>query len=117
MAEIHSMDNIQGSPGGDQPVIGAGADRAFSFTKSIPPELDGGDYTLVVVIDPAEQTLDEDRSNNLGASMNVIRVTNPNQIEPDLVVLDVVAAPDRAFPELSSVTRGFRIVNNGGLDL
>ncbi|MEC9443027.1 MAG: CARDB domain-containing protein [Myxococcota bacterium] len=105
------------SPGGDQPVIGAGADRAFSFTKSIPPELDGGDYTLVVVIDPAEQTLDEDRSNNLGASMNVIRVTNPNQIEPDLVVLDVVAAPDRAFPELSSVTRGFRIVNNGGLDL
>jgi len=105
------------SPSDDQPVVGAGADREITFEVTIPAEIEGGDYTLVVVIDPAEQALDEDRSNNIDTGMNVIRVTNPNQIEPDLVVLDVVAAPDRAFPELSSVTRGFRIVNNGGLDL
>lgn len=104
-------------PEGDAPVVAAGTDRSVAFDVTLPAELDSGDYYLVIVADPDEAIADEDRANNLAVSQAVVRVTNANQLEPDLAVLDVIAGPDRAFPELNSFSRGLRVVNNGGLDL
>lgn len=97
--------------------ISAGSSQETSFTTRIPDDTASGDYYLVVVIDPENSIADQDRSNNLAVGASVVRVTNASQIEPDLAVTQVLAAPERAFPELNSVTRGFTLVNNGGLDL
>lgn len=101
----------------DGPVLAAGDERPISFDVTLPSELASGDYYLTLVLDPDQLLQDTDRTNNLGVAPNLLRVTNASQIQPDLVTTSILAAPDRAFPELNSFSRSVTLQNNGGLDL
>ncbi len=101
----------------DRPNVGAGQDREVSFSVTLPSDIASGDYYLTLVADANEEIIDQDRSDNLATGATALRVVNATQIEPDLITTGVIAAPDRAFPELNSFTRSVTLQNNGGLDL
>lgn len=103
------------APEGSEEVIPAGQAASLSATVDIPDELGSGDYHVVVWIDPA-QLADADPSNNLDVGDGIVRVENTSEDAADLDVTDVVALPDRAFPTLNEVTRGFTVVNRGGAE-
>ncbi len=100
-----------------EPVLTAGAARSFASEFVVPNEVSSGDYYVVVVADPDARVADEDRANNLAVSQTVLRLTNSSSLEPDLLVRDVLATPDRAFPALNRVTRGYTVSNVGSLDV
>ncbi len=77
------------------------------------PEVDSGDYYVIVVADPNGQIADTNPSNNIAASATIVRVENVAQMLPDISVENVYALPDRAFPVLNRVMRGFTLANRG----
>lgn len=99
------------------PVLPSSMSRQVQINATVPADLNSGDYYVVMVADSSGVVADEDPSNNLTVSANIVRVENVNQVLADLVVRDVVAAPDRAFPALSRVVRGYTVANTGGLDV
>lgn len=100
-----------------EPTISSGDEKRITVSSVIADTIQSGDYYVVVILDPQNKLADSDRSNNFAVSSSIVRIDNNNQTIADLIVRDVVAAPDRAFPELSRVTRGYTISNPGGLDV
>ncbi len=100
----------------NEPVIESGGTRSAAFTVTIPEDLTGGDYYVVTRLDPRERIADTDLSNNLDVSGSIVRVENLDEALPDVCVRDLFVTPDRAFPQLNSITRGFVLCNNGGQD-
>lgn len=104
-------------------VEGAGPDAAsvpangrdVGFTAAV-PEIPSGDYFLVAHIDSGRVIGDTDRTNNLSVSAGIVRVENTSDSAPDVEVSDVYVIPDRAFPELNTVTRGFTLRNTANVD-
>lgn len=77
------------------------------------PDVDSGDYFIVVVADPAAQIADNNRANNIATGSSIVRIENIAQILPDISIENVYALPDRAFPVLNRVMRGFTLANRG----
>lgn len=100
-----------------EPVLTAGQTRNVASQVVVPNDVTSGDYYVVVVADPDALVADEDRANNLAVSQTVLRLTNSSSLEADLLVRDVLTSPDRAFPALNRVTRGFTVSNVGSLDV
>lgn len=100
----------------DEPVIESGGTRSAAFSATIPDDLTGGDYYVVTQLDPRERIADTDLTNNLDVSGSIVRVENLDEALPDVCVRDLFVTPDRAFPQLNSITRGFVLCNNGGQD-
>lgn len=98
------------------PVINTGEERNVGFTATIPEELASGDYFILTVVDPEAKVGDTDRTNNFEVSAGIIRVENLSDSIPDVEVRNLFVIPDRAFPELNEVTRGFTLANNGAVD-
>lgn len=118
LAELTSLGRlkIEASEEG-APVIEASQPKRVTLNATLPDALNSGDYYIVVLADATDIIADTDTSNNLTVSSNIVRVENTSQVLADLVVRDVIAAPDRAFPALSRVTRGYTLANTGGLDV
>lgn len=107
----------QGTLSAEQsPVVAAGQNGSLTISSVISDSIASGDYYAVVVLDPSESISDTDRANNFAISDAIIRVENIDQSQADLVVSNVLAAPDRAFAELNTFTRGYTVANPGGLD-
>ena len=95
----------------------AGQQRELSIEAQLPADLPSGDYYVTVIADAEGALVDASRQDNLTTSSSALRVLNVSQIEPDLIVTSVLAAPDRAFPELNTFSRSASLQNAGGLDL
>lgn len=100
----------------ETPALESGATRNVGFLASI-PEVDGGTYYLVAIVDPHERIADTDRTNNLAVSQGSLFIENVSQMLPDIAVTNVYALPDRAFPALNRVVRGFTLANVGNEDV
>ncbi|MBA2663480.1 MAG: hypothetical protein H0U74_14425 [Bradymonadaceae bacterium] len=96
--------------------LAAASDVDMGFSATV-PEVDGGNYFVIVVVDPRGQISDTDLSNNIAASASIVQVENVAQMLPDISVEAVYALPDRAFPALSRVVRGFTLANRGREDV
>lgn len=92
--------------------LASGAPNDFGLTATV-PEVDSGDYYVIVVADPDSHIADTNRANNIAASASVLLVENIAQMLPDIAVENVYALPDRAFPVLNRVMRGFTLANRG----
>ena len=118
LAELTALGRLTlQAPGPDQPVLATAQARRATLNATLPIDTPSGDYYIAVLADPSGRVADTDRTNNLATSANIVRVENTNQVLPDLVVRDVIAAPDRAYPALNRLTRGYTLANTGGLDL
>jgi hypothetical protein len=93
-------------------VLEGGASRNVGFTATI-PEINGGQYYLVAVVDPLQRVADTDRLNNFVVSQGSLFIENVSQMLPDIAVTNVYALPDRAFPNLNRLVRGFTLSNVG----
>lgn len=81
------------------------------------PDVSSGQYYVVAVIDPDNHIADRDLDDNLAISANPIRVENIDEALPDIAVAALEFSPDRAFPELSRITRSFSLSNLGNQDV
>lgn len=101
--------------GPDAPTIANGEIRDVGFVGTV-PDISSGDYFLVAVADSGGVIGDSDRQNNLNVSAGIIRIENLTDSLPDIVVSNVYAIPDRAFPTLNTITRGFTLSNPSTVD-
>ncbi len=116
VADLQLLGSTEVSSQGDEGVvIASGGERNSGFTTTM-PAVESGDYYVVALLDPEEQVADTDRENNLAVSSGILRVENPEDLLPDVSVDQLTYAPDRAFPALNSVTRGFAFRNNSSVD-
>ena len=99
-----------------EPLIASGGERSAAFSVTVPTDIPSGDYHIVTVLDPRERIADTDRTNNLDVSSAIVRVENPEDALPDACVRQLYISPDRAFPQLNSITRGVEACNDGGQD-
>lgn len=104
------------SPGDEGVVLEPGGERNSGFTTAV-PGVASGDYYLVALLDPEGNIADTDDANNLAVSSGILRIENPADLLPDIAVEQLTFAPDRAFPELNSVTRGFAFRNLSSVDV
>lgn len=102
--------------GVDEPVIGSGQERSAAFSVTIPADLPSGDYYIVTQLDPRERIADTDRDSNIDVSNAIVRVENPEDALPDTCARELYVSPDRAFPQLSTITRALVVCNEGGQD-
>lgn len=102
--------------GPDAPSIPTGEDRNIGMTAQVPANVASGDYFLVAMVDPDNQVGDTNRNNNLTISAGILRVDNTAEAIPDVTIVNVVVIPDRAFPALNTITRGFTIQNLSNID-
>ena len=100
----------------DEPLITSGGERSAAFSVTVPNELPSGDYYVVTQLDPRGRIADTDRSSNIDVSSAIIRVENPEDALPDLCLRQLYVSPDRAFPQLNSITRAVSACNDGGQD-
>ena len=100
----------------DPTILEAGATREFSLTQTIPEGIESGEYTVVVEVDSGKKINDDDRTNNIALARTKLRITGLDQLEPDLALETLLVSPDRAFPELNSLTRQVDLKNLGRLD-
>jgi hypothetical protein len=110
-------EGMVGRQEGDLPVISAGQDRTARFDVVIPADVAAGDWRVVVLADSAAQVADANLANNLLVSANLVRVERVDATRPDVVVRDLLWAPERAYPKLNRVTRGYTLANQGGADI
>jgi hypothetical protein len=75
-----------------------------------------GNYYLVARLDPEGVIADTDATNDVAVSSSFVLVENTSEVVPDLTVEDIYVLPDRAFPTLTDLTRGFVLRNKGGVD-
>lgn len=97
-------------------VIDSGGERSAAFSVTVPEDLPSGDYYVVTVLDPRERIADTDRESNIDVSGPIVRVENPEDALPDICISSLYVSPDRAFPQLSSITRAVVACNEGGQD-
>ncbi|RAL23590.1 hypothetical protein DL240_05370 [Lujinxingia litoralis] len=102
------------SEGGE--VLTMGATRNVGFSATV-PTIDAGTYYVVIAIDPDGELVDTHPEDNLTVGLAPLRVENVDSGLPDISVSDLVVSPDRAFPALGKVTRGFVLANRGGEDI
>jgi PKD repeat protein len=102
---------------GGLPVIVSGMDRVARFDVSVPADVAAGDWRLVLLADSAGQVADTNLDNNLLVSSTFIRIESVDATRPDVVVRDLLWAPERAYPTLNRVTRGYTLTNQGGADI
>lgn len=101
--------------GPDAPTIANGEIRDIGFAGTV-PNIASGDYFMVAVADSGNVIGDSNRQNNLNVSAGIVRVENLSDSLPDIVVSNVYAIPDRAFPTLNTITRGFTLSNMSTVD-
>lgn len=101
----------------DGPAIAAGMDRVARFDVTVPADVAAGDWRLVLVADPEGQVADTNLENNLLVGSTFIRVERVDATRPDVVVRDLLWAPERSYPTLNRVTRGYTLTNQGGADI
>lgn len=106
---------IQGT-GPDDPVIVSGDERSAGITTMIPANVPSGDYFVVGLIDPDLQVGDTNRTNNLRVSAGIVRIDNVMDSIPDVTIANAVVIPDRAYPTLNTITRGFTVQNLSNVD-
>lgn len=97
-------------------VLASGGSRNSAFGLVVPNDLPSGDYYVIGHLDPRTKIADTDLSNNVTSSASILRIENPSDAVPDASVRGLFAIPDRAFPQLSNITRGFTLANTGGQD-
>ena len=100
----------------DGPALDSGQTRNVSITDAV-PDIETGRYHAVVVIDPDHQLGVEDRGATIATSTGTIQVEQLDADLPNLSVQNLEALPERAHPELNSITRGFTLANVGGADI
>ena len=81
------------------------------------PEVETGQYHVVVVVDPDDEISNTRRDDAISVSANRVRIENQSEARPDISVMELEVLPDRAFPELNRVTRAFTLANLGGQDV
>ncbi len=99
-----------------EPVLDSGGSRNSAFSITIPSDLPSGDYYVVGHLDPRSNIADTNPSNNVISSTSILRIENPTDAVPNAGIRGLFAIPDRAFPQLSNITRGFTLTNTGGQD-
>ncbi|TXD31913.1 hypothetical protein FRC96_19995 [Lujinxingia vulgaris] len=100
----------------DAEVLAGGATRNVGFSAAV-PEVASGSYFVAVVMDPDGELADTDPDDNIAVSLSPLRVENFDAGLADISVSELVVSPDRAFPTLNRLTRGFVLENRGGEDV
>lgn len=115
--DLHFLGTIDvRGTGPDDPAIATGTDRNVGLTAPVPANVSSGDYFVVALVDPDNVVGDTNRNNNLKVSAGIVRVDNLGDSIPDVTVANAVVIPDRAFPTLNTVTRGFTVQNLSNVD-
>ena len=102
--------------GDDGPVIDAVMNRTVSVSANLPEETEAGEYYFAAWVSPDESISDSNPDNNFHVGSQLIRVDNTSSTKPDIVVRDLFAVPERAFPVLNQFRRGFTLANDGGAE-
>ncbi|RVU48726.1 hypothetical protein EA187_04660 [Lujinxingia sediminis] len=100
----------------DGEVLGGGATRNVGFSATV-PDVASGSYFVAVVLAPDGELADTDLDDNIAVSLTPLRVENFDAGLADISLSDLVVSPDRAFPTLNRLTRGFVLENRGGEDV
>lgn len=100
----------------DEAILKSGESRNSAHTITISNDLSSGDYYIIAHLDSSQHISDTNRSNNIASSTSFVRIENSTDAQPDPLVKNLFAIPDRAFPQLNSVTRGFVLENKGSED-
>ncbi|TXD37639.1 hypothetical protein FRC98_08090 [Lujinxingia vulgaris] len=100
----------------DAEVLAGGATRNVGFSAAV-PDVASGSYFVAVVMAPDGELADTDLDDNIAVSLTPLRIENFDAGLADISVSELVVSPDRAFPTLNRLTRGFVLENRGGEDV
>jgi len=104
---------------GGEVVLEAGGTRTAGPQVTIPDDIESGAYRIVGWVSPEGQLGDDTPENNFAVGSEpdgIVQVESSSTLLPDVDVRDVSVIPDRAFPALNELQRGFSLVNNGDTD-